>query len=85
MVVTHKVDTFEALFHFIEMYVNIVTLFSSESIEVSYIDDKGLVPIVVIHIFKIVPYVEGCFALVHIDHLSIYNVALYLHTCEGII
>lgn len=85
MAVAHKVDTLKAFFHFIEVNIDIVAFFGSETIEVPHVDDKGLVPFVVVHAFEVVPHVEGCLTLVYMDHLSICNVALYLHTCEGIV
>ena len=40
---------------------------------------------VVMHTFKASSHLEGRLALVHINHLSIYKVALNLHASEGII
>jgi hypothetical protein len=40
---------------------------------------------VVMHTFKASPHLKGRLALVHINHLSIYKVALNLHASEGII
>jgi len=72
-----------ALLHFIKVFNYVVTFFSSEAIECSYVDNKGLVPSVIMHTFKASPHLKGSLALVHMDHLSIGEVALYLHVMKA--
>ena len=42
-------------------------------------------PSIVMYAFEAPPHLKGSLALVHVDHLSICEVALYLHVSESII
>ena len=67
------------------MFDYVVAFFGSEAIERPHVNNEGLVASVVVHAFKASPHLKGSLALVHMDYLSVCEVALNLHASEGVV
>jgi len=74
-----------AFFHFVKMLNDVIAFFSGKAVKIPYVYDKGLMPFVIVHTFETPPHIEGCFALVYMDHLCVLYVALYLHMSESVV